>query len=138
MPIDPNLETIIKEARLFSAVAWQGTVGTELRPWLDFGGTDVEKFDFEKLFELFERKKSNDDYLKERTSDNPKAKGVWVPKMCSDLLSGFQRDQVLRTRSRIRYMMHSALRERTNGQDSGGLTVHTTALMARIEAAEEK
>jgi hypothetical protein len=137
MAIDSQVDLVLKEIRTTVGGTWEGMTAEELRPWLNFSGiAAVGKFDFEGLMVIFDRKKLSDDYLKVRQEEKPKAKDIWVPKISSDLIAGFQRDHLMRTRSRVRLMMHAAARHKTNGQDDGPFTTNTISLISRIDPAQ--
>lgn len=139
MTLDPKLQAVLAEIRRTRENSWKGMLGEELRTWLNFGGIQkVGQFELEKLFELFDRGAMDDEYNKARAKEGARANEVWIPKISSVLLAGFQRDYVLRTRSRIRYMAHAATRLKSDGKDNGPFTVNTSTLFARIEAASEE
>jgi hypothetical protein len=139
MSIDQQVQDIVKDIRTSRDKSWKGAVGEELRKWLNFADVEkVGKFDFEGLFALFDRKKINDDYAKARATEDCRTKDTMIPKLSADLLSGFQRDHLLRTRSRVRYMMHAASRIKADGMEEGPLMVNTITLLTRIDTAQEK
>ena len=134
MAVNEKVEALIQELRDTSDGAWKGMVAEDLRPWFNFSGIEeAGKFDIDTLRQIFDRNKLNDDYLKVRQEDEPKAKDVWVAKIQGDLLAGFQRDHFMRTRSRVRLMMHGAARHKSNGQEEGPLTVNTVNLINRLD-----
>ena len=144
MAIDPAVDKVLKEIRTTLESTWKGTVAEDLRPWMNFKGVkEVGKFDFEGLFGngesggLFDRRKLNDDYLKVRQQEKPKSKDIWIPKISSDLVAGFQRDYVMRTRSRVRMLMHAAVRQKSDSVAEGPFTANTITLMARLDTAQE-
>ena len=139
MSIDPNLQAVLEEVRTTLEKTWVGTMGEELRPWMNFSGIAMAgKFNFDIVFDVFDRKKLNDDYLKARQADKAIVKDVWVSKISADLLAGFQRDYVMRTRSRVRFMAHTAARQKANSTAEGPVTVNTITLLAKLEAVQGK
>lgn len=137
MAIDPQVDALLKEIRTTMDGAWEGMIAEKLRPWLNFAGVAaVGKFNFEDFFLLFDREKLSADYLKVRQGEEPKSKDIWIPKISSDLVAGFQRDQLMRTRSRVRFMMHAASRHKADGQEDGAFTVNTITLISRIDTAK--
>lgn len=137
MPIDPKLQAVLTEVRSTLEKTWIGTLGEDLRPWMNFAGiAAVPKFDFKAMFNLFDRKKMNDDYLKARQSKDTPVKDIWVPKLSADLMAGFQRDYAMRSRSRIRFLAHSAVRQKANSEDTGPFTANTITLLTKLEAAK--
>lgn len=138
MGIDPTLQAVMDEIRQVRDDGWSGTMGENLRPWLNFAGVvEAGKFDFQGVFNIFDRKKLDDDYMKARNEPGAKSKDVWIAKLSSDLLAGFQRDYLLRTRSRIRYFAHAAARGKSDGMENGPIATNTTSLIARIDTAQE-
>lgn len=138
MGIDPQLQKVMDEIKKARDEGWKGTLGEDLRPWLNFADVKkVGKFDFQGIFDIFDRKKLDDDYMKTRNDTKAKSKDVWIAKISSDLLAGFQRDYLLRTRSRIRYFAHAATRGKSDGMENGPLVTNTTSLITRIDTAQE-
>jgi hypothetical protein len=137
MSIDPKLQAVLTEVQTTLGETWKGTLGEALRPWMNFAGiAPAGKFDFSSLFALFDRKKLNDDYLKARQQEAPVSKDIWVPKMSADLLAGFQRDYAMRSRSRIRFLAHSAVRQKMNSQGNGPFVANTITLLAKLDSAK--
>lgn len=137
MSIDPKLQAVLKEVRTTLEKTWVGTLGEDLRPWMNFSGIAMAgKFDFDILLDIFDRKKMSDDYAKARQKDASIVRDIWVPKVSSDLLAGFQRDQLMRTRSRVRLMAHAAVRQKANSMAEGPLTTNTITMLAQLEAVQ--
>lgn len=135
MAIDSQLEKIVEDLKDKMADVSPGIGGTELRPWLNYADVqEVAKFDFDGYVELFNRRQSNDDYATARQSDSAVAKDIAVPKLSADILAGFQRDHMMRTRSRIRMFAHVAARAKFNGTGEGPLRRNTIDFLNRIEA----
>jgi hypothetical protein len=137
MSIDPKLQAVLKEVRTTLEKTWAGTMGKYLRPWMNFYGiAEVGKFDFDGLLKIFDRKKLSDDYAKARQNPEALARDVWIAKVSSDWLAGFQRDHIMRTRSRIRFMAHAAVRQKANSIAEGPLTVNTITMLTQLEAVQ--
>ena len=146
MSIDPKLQAVLKEVSSTLEQSWKGEMGEDLRPWLNFAGiAKVGKFDFDGLFGrsvppakpgLFDRKKLSDDYAKARRNPESLSRDVWIPKASSDWLAGFQREQMMRTRSRIRFVAHAAVRYKANSAAEGPLTVNLLSWLTRLETVK--
>jgi hypothetical protein len=137
MSIDPKLQAVLDEVRTTLEQMWAGTMGDDLRPWMNFSGiAEVGKFDFDGLLDIFDRKKLSDDYAKARQNPESLARDVWIPKVSSDWLAGLQRDHMMRTRSRIRFMAHAAVRQKANSIAEGPLTVNTITMLTQLEAVQ--
>jgi hypothetical protein len=137
MSIDPKLQAVLKEVSSTLEQSWKGEMGEDLRPWLNFSGiTESGKFDFDALLDIFDRKKLSDDYAKARSNPESLSRDVWIPKASSDWLAGFQRDHMMRTRSRIRFVAHAAVRYKANSTAEGPLTVNLLSWLTRLETVK--
>lgn len=135
MAIDSQLEKVVEDLKTKMATVSTGIAGTDLRPWLNYADIQkVAKFDFDGYVELFNRQQSNDNYATARQKTDAIAKDVAVPKLSGDLLAGFQRDHMMRTRSRIRMFAHVASRAKFNSTGEGPLRRNTIDFLNRIEA----
>ena len=139
MSIDPKLQAVLTEVRTTLEKSWNGSMGEDLRPWLNFSGiVKVGKFDFDALLDVFDRKKLSDDYAKARQNTESLARDLWVPKLSSDWLAGFQRDQIMRTRSRVRFMAHAAVRQKANSIAEGPLTTNLLVMLTQFESVKRE
>ena len=107
------------------------------RPWVNFGPVaKVGKFEFERLHdELFTRSDSNDNYAQLKTDSEAKMKDVQTAKLSADFLAGCERDYRMRTRSRVRMLVHAeVVSAGAYGADTGPLRRNTLDWLGRIDA----
>lgn len=113
------------------------------RPWMNFSDSELktpaEDKDEETLHKVFDRKESDDAYVKARQDKDAKSNETATPKLTADFLAGFERDKRMQWRSRIRMVAHAASRRAGNGQTNGPLRRNTVDYLERIFLkAEEK
>lgn len=132
MGIDAQLEKVIGAMVGQEAQIATGTFGQGRRPWLDFRDVAVAgKFDLVKLHSIFTRSKSNDQYAKAGDGKTT-VKEAQTAKLSGDVLAGLERDHRMRTRSRIRQMVHGGNRAWAHGTTAGPLRRSTIDFMSRI------
>jgi hypothetical protein len=137
MGVDPQLQKIVSYLVSAEDKVAKGTFGAGQRPWVNF--SDVKKagkFDYAALHELFDRSASNDAYAKGTTDATTPGKDMQTAKLSADFLAGFERDYRMRTRSRIRMMVHGGNRAAANGLGNGPLRRNTDWL-ARVLTASK-
>lgn len=138
MGIDAQLEKVVGSLVTAEAQVATGTFGSSRRPWVDFRDVAVAgKFDLAGIHKIFDRSKSNDQYAK-ALDGKAKAKEVQTSKLSSDLLAAFERDHRMRTRSRVRMMVHGGNRAWAHGTTAGPLRRSTVDFLSRLlsETAE--
>ena len=126
MTCDPNLSRIIDSMQAQCESIYKGMFVSGDRPWMDFRDLEiVGKFEFDKVHELFNRDKANEEYLKLRQASAGKAKifEVQTAKLSVEYLATLERDYRMRHRSRIRNFVHAGVRMKAKSLDSGPLRV---------------
>lgn len=93
------------------------------------GNKKPGKFDFEGVYNLFDRIEAETNYMQAIESGGSKQE-LAIASNQSDILSGMERDYLARHRSRIRMLAHEATARRHNGSDRG---VIQSALMMYFE-----
>lgn len=139
MAIDPQLEKIVSYLVTTEDKVGQGTFGSGQRPWVNFSDIQkVGKFDSAGLAKLFTRQSSNDAYVKARSEKSATSGDLQTAKLASDYLAGMQRDYMMRTRSRIRTIVHAGNRAKANGMDQGPLRRNSIDWLSRIVTEGKK
>jgi hypothetical protein len=131
--IDPQMEKLVdylveREAKIAAAV----TEGGE-RPWVDFKDiVEAGKFEYDKIHEIFNRNRSNDEYAVLRQDGKASNKDLATAKLSGDWLGSRELCQRARTRSRVRNIVHGMNRHAADGTDEGSLRRNTIQWLGRI------
>lgn len=138
MAIDPQMEKVISYIVETEKDIAQKQRGNGQRPWLDFHTVKrVGKFDFPGVHEIFQRNRSNDDYVSKRSKADTKAKDLQTAKLSGDYLAALERDHRMRLRSRIRTFVHAQVTmPDANGTADGVIRKNTIDWLGRILAEE--
>jgi hypothetical protein len=137
MAIDPRLELVVKYLISTQDKIGDGTFGTGQRPWLNFDTIGkVGQFDFAGVAALFTRNDSNDAYVSGRSEKKTRSMDLQSAKISADYLAGVQRDYLMRTRSRIRTVVHGGNRAKANGLPAGPIQRNTIDWLGRILAEQ--
>lgn len=133
MAISEQLNTVVKYLVTVEGQIATGTFGTTQRPWMNFSAiTPVGQFDLAGLAKLFDRSAINDQYTSARNQASATSGNFQSSKLSADYLAGCQRDYTMRTRSRVRMLIHSGNRAAANGMDIGPLRRNSIDWITRI------
>lgn len=133
MAIAEQLNTVVQYLVTAEGQIATGTFGTGQRPWLNFSAiTPVGKFDIDGLKKLFSRQEINNQYVTARNSPTTTSGNIQSAKLSADYLAGCQRDYTMRTRSRIRMLIHGGNRAAANGLEIGPLRRNSIDWITRI------
>ena len=130
--VPAKTQTVIAAIAAVAAANATAVSTGQPRQWLNYkaaGGGG--KFDFPTLVTVFSRIGVNTDYVG-YAAVSSMAKDIQVTKLGGDVLAGLERDYRLRTRSRIRSIIHTAVRAKVNGLPAGPLTLSTIGFLSRI------
>lgn len=108
----------------------KGMRGTEQLRWMfskeDNGTAKPGKFDFDGVHTLFDRSEAESNYAQAlKNSPNSSKQELAVSTVQSDMLSGMERDFILRKRSRIRRLAHESVKRANTGSDFGVIELGT-------------
>jgi hypothetical protein len=136
MAIDSQMETVVEDMISTQKAIAEACAANGDRPWFNFENvTVVGKFDFEGIHELFKRDNSNDDYARFRGQPDTKSKDIQTCKLSADFLAGCERDYRMRTRSRVRMLVHgTVVSPQAMGESEGPLRRNTLDWLGRILA----
>ena len=133
MPLDQQFSTVVGYLMTAEGQIADGTFGTAQRPWLNFAGVKVAgQFDFASLDGIFSRDALNNQYGAARAVKTTTAGTLQSMKLAADYLSGLQRDYSMRTRSRVRMLVHAGNRANANGMPVGPLRRNSIDWLTRI------
>ena len=139
MGADPQLSKIVDYLVATEAQVALGTFGTAQRPWVNFSTIQkAGKFNFKAVDQIFSRTASNTSYTTDRQSKDTLSKDLQTAKLSGDYLAGCCRDYKMRTRSRIRMLVHGGNRAAANGLGEGPLMKNTIGWLGRIESEDAK
>jgi len=139
MAIDPQFEKVVGYMVSAQAKIATGTFGSSQRPWLNFDDVqEAGKFDSAALHDIFDRSVANDDYVKGAASASTPGINMQTAKLSADFLAGLERDHRMRTRSRVRMMIHGGNRASANGLTFGPLSRNTDWLSRKMTATAKK
>jgi hypothetical protein len=136
MAIDKQMETVVQDMVSTEKAIAEACEKSGDRPWLNFENVQVVgKFDFSGVHDLFTRDQSNDDYARFRTQPDTKSKDIQTCKLSADFLASCERDYRMRTRSRVRMLVHGAVvSPQAMGDSEGPLRRNTLDWLGRILA----
>lgn len=137
MAISPQFQKVVKYLLEAEAKIARGTFGAGQRPWLNFVDVKVAgKFDYAAVHDIFDRKAANDDYIKGAEDASTPGVNMQTAKLSADYLAGFERDYRMRTRSRVRMLVHGGNRSAANGLPVGPLARNTDWLTRKLTATK--
>lgn len=139
MAADPQLTAVVNYLVDAEAKVALGTFGAAQRPWVNFSTiVSAGKFDFAGIDKIFTRAASNNSYTTARQSKDTLSKDLQTAKLSADYLAGCCRDYKMRTRSRIRMLVHGGNRAAANGLGNGPLLKNTVQWLGRIASEDQK
>ncbi len=137
MPVDAHFSQVVDYLVAAEAAIADGTFGAGQRPWLNFKDVQIAgQFDFAGLAQIFSRDAINDQYGSARADRKTTAGTLQSLKLAADYLAGLQRDYSMRTRSRIRMLVHAGNRAKANGMTVGPLQRNSVDWIGRIIAEQ--
>lgn len=140
MAIDPNFQKIVKNLMQQQDKVGTASVGDQKRPWLNFEDLlEAGKFEFEKVHKIFTRESSTSNYTQLRANPEAKGKELHTAKLSHDFLAQCERDYRMRTRSRVRTLVHAgATLPKSNGSKAGALQRNAIDWLGRILTEESQ
>ncbi len=108
--IDPQLEKVIEYIRERLEQNEKAGKGEDGRHWFDFKELGSTSGDEKDLHDVFDRKASNDDYVKARENPDAQINEIMLAKLAGEFLMGCERDMRMRRRTRVRQIVHQASR----------------------------
>lgn len=139
MAADPQLTKVVNYLVSTEAKVALGTFGTAQRPWVNFSDVvKAGKFDLAAIDQIFTRNASNASYTTDRQSKDTLSKDLQTAKLSADYLAGCCRDYKMRTRSRIRMLVHGGNRASANGLGEGPLLKNTIGWLGRLVSEDKK
>lgn len=137
MAIDPQLNKIVDYMQKTEAVIAKGMFGAVGRPWLNFNEVQVvAQFDYAGIHQLFNRDAANNEYGTLAGQQDAKSRDLVTAKLSGDYLAGLERDYRMRTRSRIRSIVHCGNRAAANGMGEGPLRRNSIEWLGRVLAED--
>jgi len=140
MAIDPQMQKVVDYmVTTENSVAEKSRQNGD-RPWMNFDKVaKAGKFEFEQVHKIFDRSASNDEYGRLRSQKQSESKDLQTAKLSSDFLAGCERDYRMRTRSRVRMLVHCAVTSAASfGNNEGGLRRNTVDWLGRVLADTRK
>lgn len=135
MAIDPQFQKVVGYLVSAEAKIATGTFGSAQRPWLNFDEVQAAgKFDYAAVHKIFDRSSANDDYVKGASDASTPGVNMQTAKLSADFLAGLERDYRMRTRSRVRMLIHGGNRAAANGLTYGPLSKNTEWLSRKMTA----
>lgn len=140
MVIDPQLHNVVNymmetETSVAEKLRMDGG-----RPWMNFAKIEkAGKFQFDKVHKIFTRQALNDEYGRLRTNPESKTTDIQTVKISADFLAGCERDFKMRSRSRIRMLVHAGVAmAAANGNNQGPLRRNSLDWLGRVLAETGK
>jgi hypothetical protein len=139
MAIDPQFNKVVQYLVGAENGVASGTFGSGQRPWVNFSQVArVGKFDYKGIDDIFTRKALDDGYTAKRQDKGTLSKDIQTDKLSADYLAGCCRDYKMRTRSRIRMLIHGGNRAAANGTATGPLLMNSIEWLSRIANEDKK